>query len=152
MEKWNPENVEKIWQRVQSAHTPPSASPDLCGCIDREMHAAAIYNYLARKTAGKAGEQLRSFARQSQSHAAAIKGICALTGQNCPPTRPVPTQSAPTHILLRRCYGLAAQALAEYEAMTARADIGSIFHRLARDKQAQMVFLLQLLGTTKSQR
>lgn len=152
MEKWNPENVEKIWQRVQSSHTPPALQPDLCGMVARERNAAAIYSILARKFPGSTGKQLLFFARQSQSHAASIKGICALTGQSCPPEPPVSKPSAPIHILLRRCYGLAAQALAEYEALTARADIGNIFHQLARDEQSQMVFLLQLLGTTKPHR
>ncbi len=150
MQQFNSENVRKIWERVQSSNAPISEKPDLCGCVARELNTAAIYSLLARKIPGNAGKTLSKLARQEHSHAASIKGICAVTYGNCPPIRSTPPENAPVHILLRRCYGQKLQSLAEYEKLSEQEGYGSIFRQLAREEQSQLLFLLQLLGTLEN--
>lgn len=150
MEKFDKEQVRKIWQRVQQSNAPASDRPELCRCVERELSTAAIYAHLSRRIPGKRGKTLFQLARREQSHAASIKGICAVTYGSCPPVRSAPPESAPVHILLRRCYGQKLQAIAEYEKLAEDDSYGGLFRRLAQEEQEQMVFLLQLLGTLDS--
>lgn len=152
MQQFNSENVRKIWQRVQQANTPVSTSPDLCGCVARELDTAAIYARLSRRIPGKNGKMLAQFARREQSHAASIKGICAITYGKCPPIHTTPPEKAPVQILLRRCYGQTLQAIAEYEKLSAQGEYGNIFQKIINEEQAQLLFLLQLLGSVDTKR
>lgn len=147
METFSPENVRKIWQRVQQhSDAPVEERPNLCASVERELNTAAIYARLSRKIPGRNGKILAQLSRREQSHAASIKGICAVTYGKCPPIRIAPPEAAPVGILLRRCYGQKLQAIAEYEKLCEQEGYGSIFRQLVREEQEQLVFLLQLLG------
>lgn len=152
MENFDKETVRKIWQRVQQSNTPSTDRPNLCACVERELHTAAMYAHLSRRIPGKNGKMLSQLSGREQSHAASIKGICTITYGNCPPTRKLPAETAPVHILLRRCYGQKLQAIAEYDKLSEDENYGSIFRQLAREEHEQMVFLLQLLGTLDPKR
>ena len=146
MEQFSKEQVKKIWERVQNSNGSTGSHPDLCGCAARELEVAAIYRYLARKLPGKTGQMLARFARQAQNHAASIKGICAVTYGKCPPIRGQQPGNTPVPVLLRRCYGLKLQAIAEYEKLADRESFGHIFRQLIREEQSQLQFLLHLMG------
>lgn len=150
MQQMNSENVRKIWERVQQANAPAGEHPDLCGCTVRELNTAAIYAYLSRRIPGKEGKMLQRLAQQERSHAATVKGTCAVTYGSCPPVRITPPEKLSVPVLLRRCYGQKLQAIAEYEKLSSQEGYGSIFRRLAQEEQEQLLFLLQLLGTLDS--
>lgn len=152
MDNFSEETVRKIWQRVQQSHTPPSERPDLCAMAQRELSTAAIYDILARRIPGSSGRQLGEFARRERSHAASIKGICAVTYGKCPPIPITAPGNAATPVLLRRCYGLKQQAVAQYEKLSENPDYGSIFRQLGEEEHRQLIFLLQLLGSLKQRR
>lgn len=147
MENLNKENVRKIWQRVQQSNAPVSDRPDLCAIAEREMHTARMYEALARRIPGSNGKKLGQLARREKSHAASIRGICAVTYGNCPPISSMPPETAPVPVLLRRCYGQKLQAIGEYQKLSQEEHYGSIFRQLAGEEQEQMLFLLQLLGS-----
>ena len=148
MPQFSSEDVRRIWERVQKANAPVTERPDLCTFAAREQNCAVLYRYLARKIPGNAGNMLLKFSRQEQSHAAAIRGMCAIRYGKCPPISNTPVESAPVAVLLRRCYGQKIQAIAEYEKL-AQQEQGKIFQKLLKEEQLQLQFLLQLLGTIK---
>ena len=152
MQEFNSENVRKIWQRVQQANAPVSENPDLCGCVSRALDTAEIYARLSRRIPGRNGQILAQFARREQSHAASIKGICAVTYGKCPPIRSKPPENMPVQVLLRRCYGQTLQAIADYEKLSAQESYGNIFKKIINEEQSQLLFLLQLLGTLENRR
>lgn len=149
MASYDPEKAAKVWQRVQS-QTPSGLDPaHLMPMIAQEQGISVAYLHLSRHFAGKDGAVLRQLAQDCQSDCACLRGICALiTGKRPDPKSP-PAPQGTVSAELRRCYGRALQAQVQYKALSADAEYGSVFSRLAQRKQEQSLLVLQLLGNSK---
>jgi len=156
MKQFQPEQVRKIWQRVQSgaAYQPTSApvsmedsKATMRGLILRELEIKSCLIQLSGMFSGKNAAVLRQLARQTQSHAAILRGICAISEGNTPPLRSGKPAAASTGALLRRCYGQILQSLSEYESRSLDPRFGSTFQKLTEQKNHHCRILLALLGS-----
>ncbi len=152
MDRFDSEQVRKIWQRVQGNQTDihtsfrENSQFDLSGAITRELSCAAMYTLLAKKAPQTIRNQIRRLAAEEHRHAAALRGICAVTEGGCPRIRPNPAENVPVPVLLRRCYGQKIQAISDYEKRVSDPRHGSIFQKLLEQEQNQCRILLQLIG------
>lgn len=136
---------ESIWQRVLGAVPPDAAS--LLPLIAGILSDAAVYQYLSRKFTGQNQSQLQQLSRQSQSHAACLKGIYFLVTGERPVIRiPSPDLESP-EITLRRCCGREMQRKATYEARTGDPEYGPVFADLAQETQRACRTVLEILGS-----
>lgn len=147
MEKFDNEKARRVWQRVQGTEgVPQDPGCNLQELVAREVEDGAMYLQLSRRFQGKDSILLRQMAEQEQSHAAILKGICALTTGNRPGTSSVPPQTGSVEVLLRRCYGREMQSLAEYERRAEDPQYGGVFRKMAEQEQSHCRILLELLG------
>lgn len=161
MERFHPEQVRKIWQRVQSgpayetADTPrrqTEAAANLGELIQREMIKKGMFLQLSRRFQGKNAEMLRKMAQQTRSYEAILRGICTMT-EGVLPRLPVPKPvNVPTRVLLQRCYGQTLQSLSEYGQWESDPRFGSTFHKMALQQQEHCRILLALLGSISAQK
>ena len=161
MDRFHPEQVRKIWQRVQSGPAyEPSAVPrrqteattDFRELIRREMMKTGMLLQLSRRFSGKNTVILRQMAQQTQSHQAILRGICTMT-EGVPPSLPIPKPAnIPTRVLLQRCYGQTLQSLSEYEQRESDPQFGSTFHKMTLQQQEHCRILLALLGSISSKK
>lgn len=161
MERFHPEQVRKIWQRVQSgpAYEPAAAphrqaevSTNLGELIHRESLKKGMLLQLSRRFKGKDAIILRKLSQQAQSHQAILRGICTMT-EGTPPSLPTPKPfNIPTRVLLQRCYGQTLQSLSEYEQRESEPQFGSTFHKMALQQQEHCRILLALLGSISSKK
>ena len=156
MDRFDSEQVRKVWQRVQGnkteVHTSfPEKNPSLAlsEAISREQSCAAMYVLLTKKMPDNVRNRISQLAKEERSHAAALRGICAVTEGGCPDIRPLPAENAPIPVLLRRCYGQKLQAMAEYEKRVSDPRHGSIFQKLLEQEQNQCRILLQMIGNVE---
>ena len=154
MDQLSGEQVRRIWQRVQGKETEvhtsfPEKNPlfTLSEAISREQSCAAMYGLLAKKMPYHIRSRIVQLAKEEQNHAAALRGICAVSEGGCPHMRPIPAENAPIPVLLRRCYGQKLQAMAEYEKRVSDPRHGSVFQKLLEQEQNQCRILLQLIGS-----
>lgn len=159
MKQFDQEQVRRIWQRVQSgAAYEPAAAPvskadsgmNLRELIACELAEKENFLYLSKGFHGNNAAVLRQMAKQTQAHAAILRGICTMT-ENEPPMVRIPKSfSLSMGVLLRRCYGQTLQMLSEYEKRTSDPQFGSVFQKLAEHKQNHCRILLALLGSLPS--
>lgn len=159
MKDFDSEQVRRIWQRVQAGSTPqtditahtaaPEPGCDFSQLSDRALEISGLYLRLSRYFSGQNSRILRQLAQQARSHAATLQGICRLCDRVRPATpKQQPERSSP-EILLRRCYSLALQALAEYERQSEHPQFGAVFAKMAEQKRNHCRILLTLLGSLK---
>ena len=147
MEQFDREKAKRVWQRVQGTSTPePVPGHDLQELIVRESQDAAVYLHLSRRIPGRDGAALRQLYEQEQSHAAILRGICALTTGYRPGVSAPQPENGPVEVLLRRCYGREMQALSEYERRCEDPQYGAVFRKMAEQEQAHCRILLEILG------
>ena len=156
MDRFDSEQVRKIWQRVQGnqpeVHTAPAEwNPhfELSGAITRELSCAALYRLLAKKVPQAIRNQIHRLAAEEHRHAAALQGICAVTEGRCPHMRRIPTENAPVPVLLRRCYGQKLQAIADYKKRVSDPRHGSVYQKMLEQEQNQCRILLQMIGSVE---
>ena len=148
MESWKPEQVQQIWQRVQGHKDRDSFREDVCSGIT-ELYAGEIQDstllfQLSRYFSGHNAALLRAMAREDQSHAAQIRGICAISNK-----KPVVSQSRETGrpvILLQRCCGRKTKRIYEYENRASDPHYGYIFRKMAEQEQSHCRKLLSIIG------
>lgn len=147
MEGIDNEKAKRVWQRVQgTAAPPPDIGCDIRELVKGEMEAAAAYLQLSRRLQGKDSAALRQMAEEERSHAAALKGICAMYN-GTRPGAPTPTpQTGPIEVLLRRYYGGELKSVAEYERRSADPQYGMVFRQMAEEEKTHCRHLLELLG------
>ena len=138
MENFDNEKAKRVWQRVQATSPAPPPQPgyDLQDLVNRELEDAAVYLQLSRRTQGKDSLLLRQISDQERSHAAILKGICALCTGSRPGHIAHRPETGPVEILLRRCYGREMQSLAEYERRSNDPQYGAVFRKMAEQEQA----------------
>ncbi len=161
MERFHPEQVRKIWQRVQSGPAyEPSTVPQrqtqgntkFGELIHREIIKKGMFLQLSHRFSGKNAAILRQMAQQARSHEAILRGICTMT-EGAPPSLPIPKPThIPTRVLLQRCYRQTLQSLSECEQRESDPQFGSIFHKMALQQQEHCRILLALLGSIPSQK
>ena len=148
MEQFDREKAKRVWQRVQGTLTPDSVpGHDLQELIVRESQDAAVYLHLSRRIPGRDGAALRQLYEQEQSHAAILRGICALTTGYRPGVSAPQPENGPVEVLLRRCYGREMRCLAQYESRSADPEYGQIFARMAQQEREHCRQILELLGS-----
>ena len=148
MEQFDREKARRVWQRVQGTAAPPPPEPgeDLRELVARETESAAVYLQLSRQFQGKDSAALRQMSEQEQSHAAILKGICALNTGTRPGISVPHPENGPAEVVLRRCYGREMQSLAEYERRSGDPQYGAVFRKIAEQEQAHCRTVLELLG------
>ena len=97
MEGFDNEKAKRVWQRVQgTASAPQDVGYDIRELVAKETEAAATYLQLSRRLQGKDSTTVRQMAEDERSHAAILKGICAMnTG-----TRPEVSATVPQTLSL----------------------------------------------------
>ena len=156
MAQFHPEQVRRIWQRVQSGPAYEEggmlpakidSNPNIYPLVSREIYGKVMLLQLVGRFSGRNGAVLRKMAKQEHSHAAILRGMCALKEEQVP-TVPIPKQPAlSTPALLRRCYSQVLQNLREYENRTDDPQFGDIFQKMAEQEKAHCRVLLALMGS-----
>ena len=149
MESYDPTKATRVWQRVQSGLQQPD--PDaLRALMQEQLQNAAAYRHLAKSLPQKQFQILRQLARDAQSDADCLNGICTIrTGTHTPQMTP-PLQKEPAERMLRKCYGREMRCLAEYDARTSDPEYGPVFAGLAARKKSHCMKLLELMGQAKT--
>ncbi len=147
MNSYDPKKAAQVWARVQ-AQTP--VIPDsalVMPMIAQERADATMYLHLSRRFQGKQSAALRRMAQQEQSHAAQLKGICALCAEKLPLLRTPPAPKESTAVLLRQCYEREKASSARYRLHAQHSEHGALFARLAAQEEEHCAILLELLGS-----
>ena len=138
------QKAARVWQRVQGTAQP--SDRELLTMISAEWTNAATYLQLSRQFQGKGSATLRKLYEQEQAHTACLKGIYTLITGTRPAVKATPLAGVDPEALLRRCYGRAMQALADYEARMDDKEYGPVFARLADQEKDHCRILLELIG------
>lgn len=147
MEGFDNEKAKRVWQRVQgTASVPQDVGYDIRELVARETEAAATYLQLSRRLQGKDSTTVRHMGEEERSHAAILKGICAMNTGTRPEVSATVPQTGPVEVLLRRCYGGELQSVAEYERRSGDPQYGMIFRKMAEEEKSHCRHLLELLG------
>lgn len=154
MAQFHPEQVRRIWQRVQSGPAyeareamPVKTDSGIYSLVSREIHGKAMLLQLSGRFSGRNREALRKMAKQEHSHAAILRGMCVLTEEKVPAI-PMPKQpSLSTAALLQRCYSQTLQNLREYENRTEDRQFGDVFQKMAEQEKEHCRILLALMGS-----
>lgn len=146
MKNYDPQTAAKVWDRVQNAAVPAGDSQLILNLIAEEVLDARTWQQLSKRLPPPQAAIVRTLARQEQAHAICLKGIYTMiTGRNAmvPPPK---VADDPADIVLRRCYGRAMRALAQYESRQNDPQYGHIFRTLARQEQEHCHRILEILG------
>ena len=146
MESYDPQKAARVWQRVQAQAPVANPELELQEMIREEMLDAATYAQLFRQLQGVHREKLQKLYRDEQTHVACLKGIYTLITGTRPAVKATPLAGVDPEALLRRCYGRAMQALADYEARMDDKEYGPVFARLADQEKDHCRILLELIG------
>lgn len=144
MEQWKPEQVQKIWQRVQDQNRQTVIDmPTISELFWEEWQDSRLLSGLSGYFRGKNGELLRRMAREDQNHAAVLKKnhldadvrIHNVFSQK---------NNLKIHpkLQLQRCYERKLKRLAVYQKRQA----DPLFQKLARQEQNHCRILLNILG------
>ena len=100
--------ADRVWKRVQGAPAeqsrPEHRELNLQGLILNAYMAASAYQRLARQMGPKEAAVLQQLAREEQSHAACLKGMCVMIKGQTPEVRVPHAEKEPVAALLRKCY------------------------------------------------
>lgn len=156
MEQFQPEQVRRIWQRVQNReHNQPenqTAERTVCRGT-QELYAGEIADStllfrLSKYFSGQNAARLRKIAREDQSHAALIRGICTMTEGRVAAARQGIEKGRPV-VLLQRCYGRKMQRISEYESRASDPQYGHAFQKMAEQEHAHCRILLSIIGSIR---
>lgn len=143
----DPQKAARVWQRVQGTAQP--SDRELLTMISEEWTNAATFLQLSRQFQGRDSAALRKLYEQEQAHTACLKGIYTLITGTRPTVKATPLTGSDPEAVLRRCYGRAMQALAQYEAKTEDKEYGPVFARLADQEKDHCRTILELIGNLK---
>lgn len=142
METVNPQQVQRVWQRLQGAAPEPSAALDRL--IREEWETSAACLALARRSGGRFGPILRQLAQHSRSRWACLQG-CVLqqTGKHPRHAHPQPLSGSSREIL-QRCLDQSLERIRIYRQLPEPlTDIGQL---LAREQAQDCRQMMELLG------
>lgn len=160
MEHWKPEQVRRIWQRVQNHDgKPPIMQPfsadntgNVCKGIweiySGEMRDSALLLRIAQAYFGQNRMLLRRIAAEDRSHGAYLKKICTMKEQKAAASVIHPIEKGQPAVLLQRCYGRKMQRLSQYESRISDPKLGHIFQKLAQQEQTHCRILRSILEKT----
>ena len=151
MDTYDPALAERVWRRVRSAAPPPAEDGELLPLMAEAWSAASACLQLARRLGSGPGETLRRIAREEQTAAACLRGLCLLQTGNRPELRTPPPAQEPVEAALRRRYTGCLRAAREYEKRTEDPQSGPVFAALARQEWDHCRRLLELLGSVPLQ-
>ena len=147
MEKYDPKNAAKIWDRVQNPVFASGDAPAVLTLIAEEMQDSLAYGKLAKRLPPAQAAIARQISQQEQAHISCLKGIYTLITGRKAIVPPAVVSDDPPEIVLRRCYGREMRCLAQYEARMNDPQYGYIFRKLAQQEQEHCRHILEILGT-----
>ena len=145
METFDPQNTQRIWQRVYDTGAPAMDPEALIPLISQEESDAACCTRLVKRLGGR-GNTLLKLARQYRNNASTLRGIYSILSEKAPAVAfPPPRENAP-HIALKKCYVNSLGRIHQYEELSGSPDYGQVFRALAANTREQCVLLLELIG------
>lgn len=153
MDIYDADKATRVWQRVRGVSTDTAAAAavghGLQNLITQSFSQLELYRQLCHRFSGGEHRLLQRMVQQEQSHYACLKGIGVLL-RGAPPAAQFPSQSiVSTEAALQKCYRLALQSIAEYDARSADPEYGQVFSQLAQCKRTHCLHILELLGRQK---
>ena len=141
---------QRVWQRIQnsndlSRNTSAFSVPEICALAAGEFADAAACLKLSRELGGQGGVLVK-LAREDQSHAGCLRGICSIRSGDTPQIANLPPETGTPAAVLRRCYANHLNRLHQYRRMTEDPDFGPAFEKMAAEEQSHCKQLLELLG------
>lgn len=147
MEHWEPEQVRRIWQRVQNPgkplpeenihaiHNRGSVCKGIWELYAGELQDSALLFRISGAFSGQKGAQLRKIAAEDRAHGMQLQRICTIPERKAAyAVRQLPERGQPG-ILLQRCYGRKIQRAMEYESRSTDPRFGSVFRKMAAQEQ-----------------
>lgn len=142
----------RVWKRIHGTPPPhktgepePVPAPALTALAAGAAADADTFLKLTRELGGQGGVLLR-MARQDQSHAGCIKGICAMTAGKPVPIPSLPHPTGSPAATLRRCYANHLQRIREYYRLAEDSSFGPAFEKMAAEEQEHCKQILELMG------
>lgn len=148
MEHIDPALAQRVWQRVQAPHVPNAStlsSPALSALAAGESADAAACLKLSRELGGQGGTLVK-MAREDQSHAGCLRGICAMVSGKPTQIPDLPLEPGTSAAVLRRCYANHLARIRQYRRLAEDPDFGPVFEKLSAEEQGHCKQLLELLG------
>ena len=141
MKQWEPEQVRRIWQRVQNRSEEMEESlPEL---LAGELADSRILLRIAGRF--PFADRLRRMAREDRSHAISIQNMGMQRGQENVRIR---DQLHPK-LMLQQCYERKLQRLAAYQRLQQDPRMGRRFQKLAQEEQRHCHQLLAFLSNRR---
>ena len=143
MEKLDPKQQERVWQRVRGEQPAPPQEQML---MSIEAETIAQLQALIKYYPGKA-QELRKILTQTQDHLACLQGMCLLR-QGIKPPRPTGrARNTDPIALARKCYVNCIDLATKYTTGAEDPECGLVYAELAQSKRRHCTQLLSLLGS-----
>ena len=146
MNPYDPQMAERVWQRVQSREQFPQ-QPSLQPMIAETLFGAMLCQRISAHHNSSHAALLRQILQKKQTHAACLKGVSHLIGEDPSVAAPSPPPVENQQAALRRCLASTLRCAAQHRQWCGHPEYGPIFEVLAQQETDLAVVLLQLLGS-----
>lgn len=147
MDSTDLELEQRVWQRVSGGNgAAAEETENLQAWVLRAEESAADYRSMASRMQGAKRERLLAMSREAAGDAAALRGMCRLSGGGFHKAAPYTPPKEELSRMLGRSYRRSAQTQHDYRALGCHKEYGCIFEQMAQGETGRMRFLLELIG------
>lgn len=147
MNNYDPQLAQRVWQRVQGGKQAENPQPPLVSLLYATLADAALCMHIAGQYSGSQAALLRKIAHEKQTHAACLKGILRMNGENSAAATPAPTAERTPQAALRHCIGSTLRCAAQYRQWETQPEYGAVLTVMAQQETVLAQKLLQFWGS-----